>query len=451
MAQKNAPDLMERIVSLCKRRGFVFQSSDIYGGFSSCYDYGPLGVELKRNVKDAWWRSMVVGRDDIVGLDSAIIQHPDVWKSSGHLAGFHDLMVDCKECKGRFRHDHLEDENVCPNCGAQGSFTEPRAFNLMFKTFAGPVEDTAHTVFLRPETAQGIFTNFLNVVNSSRVKPPFGIAQIGKSFRNEITPGNFVFRTREFEQMEMEFFIPPDEGDKWYDYWIQERFDWYVKFGVRPDKLRKRAHDDDELAHYSTGCTDVEYEFPFGWSELEGIAKRGCFDLTQHGEGSGKDLSFFDEATKTRYIPHVVEPAAGCDRAAMTFLVDAYEEEAIPNEKTGKDDIRTVLRFHPSIAPVTVAVFPLVKKEGMPDRAREISAALQDVGLRTFYDEKGAIGRRYRRQDEVGTPWCVTIDGDTLSDGTVTVRDRDTMQQERVSADEIAANLKQRVADWKRT
>ncbi|MCA8942799.1 MAG: glycine--tRNA ligase [Planctomycetes bacterium] len=441
---------MERIVSLCKRRGFVFQSSDIYGGFSSCYDYGPLGVELKRNVKDAWWQSMVTGRDDIVGLDSAIIQHPEVWKSSGHLEGFHDMMVDCKECKGRFREDHLEDRNKCPNCGAEGMFTEARAFNLMFKTFAGPVESTASAVFLRPETAQGIFTNFLNVVNSSRVKPPFGIAQIGKSFRNEITPGNFVFRTREFEQMEMEYFIPPGEDDKWYEYWIQQRFDWYVGLGVRPEKLRKRAHADDELAHYSTGCTDVEYRFPWGFDELEGIAKRGCFDLTQHSKGAGKDLSFFDEATKERYIPHVVEPAAGCDRTAMTFLVDAYEEEVIPNEKTGKEDVRTVLRFHPKIAPITVAVFPLVKKEGMPDKAREIVAALQDVGLRTFYDEKGAIGRRYRRQDEVGTPWCVTVDGDTLADGTVTVRDRDSMTQERIAADEIVGSLKQRVADWKR-
>ncbi len=452
------PDRMERIVSLCKRRGFVFQSSEIYGGINSCYDYGPLGVELKRNVKEAWWRSMVTMRDDIVGLDSAIIQHPQVWQSSGHLDGFADLLVDCKVCKARFREDHLP-ASPCPNkerggrpateCQAAGDMTEARKFNLMFKTFAGPVEDDSHTVFLRPETAQGIFTNFLNILNSSRMKPPFGIAQIGKSFRNEITPGNFVFRTREFEQMEMEFFVPPEESEKWYEFWVNSRLQWYVDHGIRRDKLTLRAHAADELAHYSTGCTDVEYEFPFGMSELEGIAKRGCYDLTAHSKGSGKDLSFFDEQEKTRYVPHVVEPAAGCDRTAMAFLVDAYDEEELPG-KEGKVDIRTVLHFHPRIAPITVAVFPLVKKAGMPERAKEIQRPLQDAGLKTFYDKKGAIGRRYRRQDEVGTPWCVTVDGDTLEDGTVTLRDRDSMEQVRVPADELVGEIHRRIAAWTR-
>ena len=452
------PDLMERIVSLCKRRGFVFQSSEIYGGINSCYDYGPLGVELKRNVKEAWWRSMVTSRDDIVGLDSAIIQHPEVWQSSGHLEGFADLLVDCRVCKARFREDHLPNE-ACPNkefkgrsaieCREDGNMTEARKFNLMFKTFAGPVEDASHTVYLRPETAQGIFVNFANVLNSSRLKPPFGIAQIGKSFRNEITPGNFVFRTREFEQMEMEFFVPPEEEDKWYQYWVEKRMNWYVDHGMRRDKLTLREHDSDELAHYSTGCTDVEYDFPFGTSELEGIAKRGSYDLTAHAKGSGKDLSFFDESEKRRYVPHVVEPAAGCDRAAMAFLVDAYDEEKIEG-KGGKTDTRTVLRFHPRIAPITVAVFPLVKKEGMPERAKEIQTSLQGAGLRTFYDQKGAVGRRYRRQDEVGTPWCVTVDGDTMQHDTVTIQDRDSMQQVRVPVDELVGGFHERVASWKR-
>ncbi len=341
----DSPDLMERVVSLCKRRGFVFQSSEIYGGINSCYDYGPLGVELKRNVKEAWWHSMVIGRDDVVGLDSAVIQHPAVWQASGHLDGFTDALVDCRRCKARFREDHLDDA-VCNDpefkkrpartCQEEGFMTDARQFNLMFKTFAGPVEDSAHTVYLRPETAQGIFTNFLNVASSSRLKPPFGIAQIGKSFRNEITPGNFVFRTREFEQMEMEYFSPPEEVGKWYEYWVKARFEWYKDLGVRAEKLRLREHGDDELAHYSTACMDIEYEFPFGWSELEGIANRGSFDLSQHTKASGKDLSFFDEANKSRYVPHVVEPAAGVDRAAMTFLVDAYEEQEIEGGKNGK-------------------------------------------------------------------------------------------------------------------
>jgi len=358
--------------------------------------------------------------------------------------------VDCRVCKGRFREDHLEIKGVCPNCGDKGDLTEARAFNLMFKTFAGPVEDASHTVYLRPETAQGIFTNFQNVVNSARLKPPFGVAQIGKSFRNEITPGNFVFRTREFEQMEMEYFIPPGEDDRWYEYWVEARHRWYIDLGVRPEKLRLRVHSEDELAHYSPGCTDVEYEFPFGWSELEGIAKRGCFDLTQHAEATGKDLSFFDEVSKERYIPHVIEPAAGCDRAAMTFLVDAYDEEDLVNEKSGKTEKRTVLHFHPAIAPMTTAVFPLVKKAGMPERAKEIQQMLQEAGVRCFYDQKGAIGRRYRRQDEVGTPWCLTVDGDSLTEDTVTIRDRDSMAQERCAVSELVGAIRDRTRVWQR-
>ncbi len=442
------PDLMDRIVSLCKRRGFVFQASEVYGGLSSCYDYGPLGVELKRNVKEQWWRAMVTTRRDIVGIDSAILQSPRVWETSGHVEGFSDPLVDCRQCKSRFRADPLEGD-ACPSCGAVGTLTEPREFNLMFRTFMGAMQDTAATVYLRPETAQGIFTNFLNVMNSGRLKPPFGVAQIGKSFRNEITPGNFVFRTREFEQMEMEYFVPPADEDRWYEYWIQERFDWYQRLGIRKEKLRLRVHGDDELAHYSSGCTDVEYEFPFGWGELEGIAKRGSFDLGRHSEASGVGLSYFDEETKERYTPHVIEPAGGCDRTAMTFLVDAYEEQEVGKDDKGVADVRTVLHFDPRIAPITVAVFPLVKKAGMPELADELEAKLRRAGFRTFYDQKGAIGRRYRRQDEVGTPWCVTIDGESVEAeperATVTIRDRDSMQQERVRVDDVVAWLQSKM------
>ncbi len=452
-------DLMERVVSLCKRRGFVFQASEIYGGLGSCYDYGPLGVELKRNVKEAWWDAVVTSRRDVVGIDSAILQSPKVWEASGHVEGFSDPLVDCKVCKARFRADTLEDY-VCPEkqykgrpvtaCRDEGFFTEPRRFNLMFKTFMGPVEDSASVVYLRPETAQGIFTNFLNVMQSARLKPPFGIAQIGKSFRNEITPGNFVFRMREFEQMEMEYFVPPSEDEKWYRYWIDERLRWYVDLGVDSEKLRVRPHAPDELAHYSSGCSDIEYLFPFGWSELEGIARRTDYDLRRHSEASGVDLSYWDEERKERWRPYVVEPAAGVDRAAMTFLVDAYDEEEVPTAKPGKTDRRVVLRFHPRIAPITVAVFPLVKRDGMPEVAREIEEELRGAGFRTFYDEKGAIGRRYRRQDEVGTPWCVTVDGETLANGTVTLRDRDSMEQERLPRREIAARLRALVGRWRR-
>ena len=446
---KPKPNLMDKIVSLCKRRGFVFQASEIYGGIGNTYDYGPLGVELKRKVKDAWWNAMVTVRPDVVGLDSAIIQNPKVWEVSGHVGGFSDPMVDCKKCKARFREDKLADSS-CPEKPSKrpgecdGELTEARAFNLMFKTSVGPVEGTASVAYLRPETAQGIFLNFKNVLESSRVKPPFGIAQIGKSFRNEITPGNFVFRTREFEQGEMEYFVPPAESDKWYEFWKAERFDWYLRLGIRPEKLRLRVHDDDELAHYSTGCADVEYEYPFGWGELEGIACRTDFDLSRHAEASGQDLRYFDPETKERYFPYVIEPAGGIDRMALTFLVDAYEEQQL------EKDTRVVLHFHPEIAPTTVAVFPLVKKEGMPERAQEIVEGLRLAGFSTFYDEKGAIGRRYRRQDEVGTPFCVTIDGDTMSGGPVTVRHRDSMEQESVPAGELAEYLREAVRSWKR-
>jgi glycyl-tRNA synthetase len=439
--------LMETIVSLCKRRGFIFQASEIYGGIGNTYDYGPLGVELKRRVKEAWWSRMVTERADVVGLDSAILQNPRVWEVSGHVGGFADPMVDCKTCKGRFRADKLEDA-VCPEKPSKrpgechGELTAPRAFNLMFKTNIGPLEDKASVVYLRPETAQGIFLNFLNVMNASRLRPPFGIAQIGKSFRNEITPGNFVFRMREFEQAEMEFFLPPEENDRWYAYWRQERHRWYLDLGIRPEKLRIRDHEKEELAHYSTATCDIEYEYPFGWGELEGIACRTDFDLKRHSEASGTRLEFFDPQTKEHYTPYVVEPAGGIDRMALTFLIDAYAEEQLA------EDTRSVLRFHPRIAPITAAVFPLVKKDGMPEKALEIGQELRRGGFTTFYDEKAAIGRRYRRQDEVGTPWCITVDGDTLSEGAVTVRDRDSMEQERVQIGELVAYLKAAVEGW---
>ncbi len=443
------PDLMEKIVSLCKRRGFVFQASEIYGGIGNTYDYGPMGVELKRRVKEAWWTRMVTMRDDVVGLDSAIIQNPKTWETSGHVVNFTDPMVDCKKCKSRFRADKLEDAR-CPErpskrpgeCG--GELTEARAFNLMFKTNVGPVEGSGSVAYLRPETAQGIFLNFKNVLESSRVKPPFGIAQIGKSFRNEITPGNFVFRTREFEQAEMEFFIPPSENDKWYEYWVNERFSWYTDFGIRPEKLRKYEHPREKLAHYCTACTDVEYEYPFGWGELEGIACRTDFDLKSHSAASGKDLSYFDPEAKQRYIPWVVEPAAGVDRTALTFLIDSYEEQQVEGET------RVVLHFHPEIAPITVAVLPLVKKEGMPEKALEVDKMLRAARFTTFYDESAAIGRRYRRQDEVGTPYCVTIDGETMKSDVVTVRHRDSMKQESVKISELEAYIRASNKSWKR-
>jgi len=435
---------LDTIVSLCKRRGFVFQASEIYGGFESTWDFGPLGIELKRRISDSWWRDVVVGREDVVGLDSAILQAPRVWEVSGHVSGFNDPLVDCKVCKGRFREDHL-DQTPCPNkpskmVGAhtECDLTEARLFNMMFKTQVGPVEDTASIAYLRPETAQGIFTNFLNVQQSMRTKLPFGIGQIGKSFRNEIVTGNFFFRTREFEQMELEYFCAPEEADQWFDHWVEERWNWYLKLGISEAKLRRRPHTQDELAHYAAGCVDIEYEYPWGWGELEGIANRTNYDLTKHGEATGKKLGVFDEKTKEWIIPYVIEPAAGLSRTVVTALIDAYHEEKLED---GSE--RTVLRFHPRIAPITLAVFPLVKREGMPDKARQIIKRYVDR-FPVFYDESGAIGRRYRRQDEVGTPFCATVDGKTMEDDTVTVRDRDSMEQVRMSIDALGAWIDER-------
>jgi glycyl-tRNA synthetase len=436
---------MDKIVALCKRRGFIFASSEIYGGIGSTYDYGHYGVLLKTNVKNEWWRAMLQERDDIVALDSAILQHPKTWEASGHLAGFTDPMVDCRTCGQRFRADHLG-ELACgqkpskhPGEAEACDLTEARDFNLMFETTMGPVKESGATVYLRPETAQGIFVNFKNVLQFARKKPPFGIAQVGKSFRNEITPGNFVFRTREFEQMEMEFFVPPDEAPQWYEHWKQARFDWYVDLGLRADHLQLREHDPDELSHYSSGTADVEYLFPIGFSELEGIANRGDFDLTQHAKFSGEKLEYFDPQTKERYVPHVIEPAAGADRATLAFLCDAYDEEEVAGE------MRTVLKLHPRLSPVKVAVLPLVRKDGQPEVAREIVAALRGR-MQTEYDEGGSIGKRYRRQDEIGTPYCVTVDHQTLEDQTVTVRDRDSLEQERVAIGELPDLLAARLA-----
>ena len=438
---------MDEIVALSKRRGFVFQSSEIYGGLGSTYDYGHYGVLLRNNVKDEWWRSMLRDRDDIVALDSAILQHPRVWEASGHLEGFTDPLVQCLgECKRRWReddlreqqlgHEHAEGEIRCPVCG--GELSEPRRFNLMFRTHMGPVEQAGSEVYLRPETAQGIFINFKNVLQFSRKKPPFGIAQVGKSFRNEITPGNFIFRTREFEQMEMEFFVPPADAPEWHQRWMEARLAWYTELGIRPDHLRLREHGPEELSHYSTATSDVEYLFPMGWSELEGIANRGDFDLTQHAKFSGEKLEYFDQASGERYVPYVIEPAAGVDRTMLAFIVDAYDVEEVEGRK------RTVLRLHPRLAPVKAAVLPLVSRDGMPERAREVFDAVR-ARVPAEYDEGGSIGRRYRRQDEIGTPWGITIDGQTLEDGTVTLRDRDSLEQTRVPADELPDELETRL------
>ena len=430
---------MDKILSLSKRRGFVFQSSEIYGGLGSTWDYGPLGVELKRNVKEAWWQSVIAGRDDMVGLDAAILMHPRAWEASGHVENFSDPLVECRECNQRFRQDHLmesvgldpADPNAvaaatdlrCPDC--QGELTDPRRFNLMFRTFMGPVEDTAHEVWLRPETAQGIFVNFPNVVNSTRKKLPFGIGQIGKSFRNEITPGNFTFRTREFEQMEVEFFVKPGTDLEWLDRWVKDRLQWYINFGIRPDNLRLRRHGPGELAHYAKDCYDIEYRFPWGWAELEGIADRTDFDLKQHAEFSGEDLSYFDDDAHERYYPYVIEPSGGVDRATLAFWLDAYDEE--PDGNT----VRVVSRIHRRLAPVTVAVLPLSRNERLTPTARRVHDMLRPHFAAQF-DDAQSIGRRYRRQDEIGTPYCVTVDFDTLDDHQVTVRDRDTMYQARV-------------------
>ena len=437
-------NLMEKLTSLCKRRGFIFPSSEIYGGINGFWDYGPLGAEMKRNVKDAWWKSMVHDRDDVVGIDSSIVMHPRVWEASGHVASFTDPMVDCKQCKSRFRADKLDeyradkgkaaDAKGCPDCG--GELTEARKFNLMFKTFVGPVEGDASVAYLRPETCQSIFVNFKQVQTVSRQKVPFGIAQMGKSFRNEVTPRNFIFRSREFEQMEMEFFCNPKDDQRWFEHWVQTRFDWYVGLGIRKEKLRLRPQAPDELAHYAKAAFDVEYEFPFGWQELEGIAHRGSFDLEQHTKFSGKDLSYYDDETKEHFVPVVIEPSAGVDRTLLTLLADAYDEEKLEN-----DEERVVLHLHPRIAPIQVGVFPLSKKLAEPVQALEKQLRKQ---FRTFYDDSGAIGRRYRRQDEVGTPYCVTFDFESQNDNAVTVRERDSMKQVRVPMAELPAYLGER-------
>ena len=456
-------DTMEKLVSLCKRKGFIFQSSEIYGGLNGCWDYGPLGVELLRNIKEAWWRAMT-DRDDVEGIDASILMHPRVWEASGHVEGFNDPMVEDSKTNERFRLDHLL-EAAGVDCGDLGfeemkakiaelglkspkgnELTDPRQFNMMFKTHVGPVEDSANVVYLRPETAQGIFVNFLNVQQAMRKKLPFGIAQIGKSFRNEITTKNFLFRTREFEQMEMQYFVKPGEEEKWFDYWREQRFRWFTEaLGIPESRLRWHEHGSGELAHYARQAFDVHYEFPFGWDEVEGVHNRGQFDLGQHEEFSGKQLKYFDEAAREKVLPGVVETAIGASRATMMVLAEAYAEEQI---KEG--DTRTVMRFHPRIAPLKVAILPLVKRDGMPDVARCIEADLRPH-LRVFYDESGAIGRRYRRMDEVGTPFCLTVDSDTLQDDTVTIRERDSMAQERVKIADLLGEITRRIGAWKRS
>jgi glycyl-tRNA synthetase len=479
---------MEKIVSLCKRRGFVFQSSEIYGGLNGCWDYGPLGVELLRNVKEQWWRAMTF-REDVEGLDASILMHPRVWEASGHVENFTDPMVDCKQCKSRYRVDilfeeisvkkqkdawrELDPENApkgqvsddqvkvqfarlvekspdkllaaltCPNCGNKSTFTEARKFNLMFKTFVGPVEEGGAVVYLRPETAQGIFVNFLNVLAASRQKLPFGIAQIGKAFRNEINTKNFLFRTREFEQMEMQFFVKPGTDVDWFNRWREERMRWFINLGMTEEKLQWHQHPPDKLAHYAKDAYDIEYQFPFGWGEIEGIHNRTDFDLSRHQEYSGKAMQYFDEQTKERFLPFIIETSAGASRSFMAFLVDAYHEEEAPTAN-GKMEIRTVMRFNPRLAPIKAAVFPLVNRDGMPEIAKKIEETLRPY-MRVFYDDSGAVGRRYRRQDEVGTPFCLTVDSQTLQDQTVTVRERDSMQQERVSIDNILKYLRDKL------
>jgi glycyl-tRNA synthetase len=436
--------VMEKLVALSKRRGFVFPSSEIYGGINACWDYGPLGVRLKNNVKRLWWRAMTQLRDDIEGLDAAILMHPRVWEASGHVANFTDPLVDCKQCKARFRADELPgdptDPNTpCPRCGNRGTLTAPRMFNLMFKTFMGPVEEDSSVVYLRPETAQGIYVNFDNVRTTSRQKIPFGIAQIGKAFRNEITPGNFIFRTREFEQMEMQFFVKPGTDEEWFEHWRQARMKWYLdEVGLRAEKLRFHAHGPGELAHYARAAYDVEYEFPFGWKELEGIHNRTDFDLTRHQEFSGKKLEYFDDETKEHYVPYIIETSAGCDRTVLTALVDAYREEEVEGET------RVLLSLSPNLAPMHAGVFPLVKRDGMPEIAMKITQELRG-GFFVFYDEAGSIGKRYRRMDEAGTPFCITVDSETLQNESVTVRHRDTLVQERLAIRDLPAWLGARI------
>jgi len=493
MAKPKRNPQMEKLVSLTKRRGFIFQSSEIYGGLNSCWDYGPLGVELKRNVKNLWWHNIVTSREDVVGMDAGILMHPRVWEASGHVANFHDPLIDCKTCKARFRQDkaptlfhcqncdfqfkvadgkistkdefakHFADDllaeetesyiggdcphcgaaksiqiqkRMCPNCGGS-DLSEAKQFNLMFKTHFGPSEDSASQIYLRPETAQGIFVNFDNVAATARVKLPFGIGQIGKAFRNEITTGNFIFRSREFEQMELEFFVKKEESQKWYEYWVEQRFQWYQSMGIRPENLRLREHRADELAHYARACTDVEYRFAFGWSELEGIADRQTFDLDQHIQHSGKKLTYFDQENNQHIVPAVVESSAGVDRSILTILTDAYWDD--------EEHKRVVLRLSPKVAPIKVAVLPLVNRDGMPEIARRIFEDLQKH-MAAFFDMGGSIGRRYRRQDEAGTPYGITVDSQTLEDGTVTLRDRDTLEQVRISKDQIVTTLQHKLA-----
>jgi glycyl-tRNA synthetase len=431
------PALFDAIVNLCKRRGFVFPSAEIYGGIRSTYDWGPLGSLLLRNVRDAWWRAMIQERSDVVGIDAAILTNPKVWEASGHLATFTDPLVDCRSCKERWRADQLDPPDACPKCGSK-DLTDARPFNLMFKTFVGPVEGDGSVAYLRPETAQGMFVNFLNVLQTTRKKPPFGIAQIGRSFRNEITPGNFVFRTREFDQMEMEFFVPPAESPTWFTYWCEQRFNWYRRYGIPETQLRLRHHTTEELSHYSAGTADVEFSFPWGWGELEGIANRTDFDLRVHSEHSGVKLEYFDQVTNEHYMPHAIEPAAGVTRAAMAFLLSAYDEDEVGGER------RVLLRLHPRLAPYQVAVLPLSKKDTLTPLARDVLAEVQRHWM-SDYDETQAIGRRYRRQDEIGTPLCVTVDFDSLDDNAVTVRDRDSTEQVRVPIDELVAHLHERL------
>ena len=453
----STPNRIDTIVNLCKRRGLVFPSSEIYGGLRAAWDYGPLGVELKNNVKRQWWTSMVQGRDDVVGLDSCVILAREVWETSGHVQAFVDPLTECTSCHKRYRADHLQEqaaqkkgtdepvaltELACPSCGNRGTFTEPKMFNGLLKTYLGPVEDESGLSYLRPETAQGIFINYLNVQQASRRKPPFGIGQIGKSFRNEITPGNFIFRTREFEQMEMEFFVPPGEDETWHQYWIDTRLAWFTDLGVDPARLRLFEHPKDKLSHYSKRTVDIEYRFDFAgseWGELEGVANRTDYDLTVHSKASGTDLSYFDQESGERYTPYVIEPAVGVDRSTLAFLMDAYAEDEAPNAKGGIDK-RTVLRLDPRLAPIKVAVLPLSRNTDLSPVARDLAAAMRRR-WNTDFDDAGAIGRRYRRQDEVGTPYCVTVDFDTLTDQAVTVRDRDAMSQERVSLDQVERYL----------
>ncbi len=445
------PDLMETIASLGKRRGIAFPSSEIYGGLRSSWDYGPLGVEMRRNIRNRWWRDTVQLRDEVVGLEAAIIMAPRVWEASGHVAGFSDPLVECRNCHQRFREDHLREATdtagpdarpTCPNCGAH-DFTEARQFNLMFKTHMGPVEDDAAVAYLRPETAQGMFVDYKTVQQAARLKVPFGIAQIGKAFRNEITPGNFIFRTREFEQMEMEFFVEPGTDEKWFDYWLDARFGWYLDLGVSKDHIRIRPHEPDELAHYAKAASDIEYEFPFGWGELEGVANRTDFDLRQHQEASGEDMTYFDQENDRRYLPFVIEPAVGVDRILLTLLLDAYHEEEAPTAKGGTEK-RTVLALHRDIAPIKVAVLPLSRNEALVPEARRVHDLVKPLWM-TQYDDAGAIGRRYRRQDEVGTPFCVTVDFDSLEDRQVTVRERDSMAQDRIPIDALVGYLRERL------